>query len=375
MQVVLGAGLSGLSLAVALVRAGLRDQIVVVDQRTEFGRDRTWCTWASPGLPFMELSRHRWHTWEVASAAGTARGSSRSRPYIHISSEDFYAAALAELDAAPQVQLRLGERVTEVGDGWAQTSKERLEGTVHDGLAMGSPALRHTRMDLWQAFLGWEVQTEEPRFDPGVATLMDFRIGQEDGLNFLYVLPFAPDRALVEHTSIARGGPARHKRQKALREHLGDGYEVLYEERGRLPMTTAPIPALRSPGTTGIGIAGGAMRPSSGYAFSRVQAHCTALARSIVRGEPFPERAGSRRRAALDATFLHALAKEPEAFPERFRRLVEQVPGTSFARFMTDASTARDDLRVMAALPPGPFARAAVRAGLSDRADPATRID
>lgn len=374
-QVILGAGLSGLSLAVALVRAGVKEEIAVVDRRTDFGRDRTWCTWASPGLPFLELARHRWHGWEVVTHSGTARGASRTRPYVRIDSADFYAAALEELERAPQVTVRLDERVSEVGDGWAQTSKERLHGTVHDGLALGSPALRQTRIDLWQAFLGWEVQTEQPRFDPGVATLMDFRISQEDGLNFLYVLPFAPDRALVEHTSFARGGPARHKRQKALRAHLGDGYEIGHEERGRIPMTTAPIPARRSAGTNAIGIAGGALRPSSGYSFSRVQAHSAAIARAVAAGEPLPARAGVRRRAALDDVFLHALAVEPDAFADRFRTLVDRVPGTTFARFMSDHSTPRDEARVIAALPKRPFLRAAGRAALSDRSDPLTRID
>lgn len=374
-QVILGAGLSGLSLSVALVRAGVREDIVLVDKRTEFGRDRTWCTWASPGLPFLELAKHRWHSWDVITAGGAARGSSRTRPYVHIDSADFYAAALEELDRAPQVTLRLDERVSEVGDGWAQTSKGRLEGTIHDGLALGSPALRQTRMDLWQAFLGWEIQTEQPRFEPGVATLMDFRVSQEDGVNFLYVLPFAPDRALVEHTSLARGGPARHKRQKALRAYLGEGYEIVHEERGRLPMTTVPIPALRSPRTNAIGVAGGALRPSSGYAFSRVQAHSVAIARAIVAGEPPPARAGARRLATLDNVFLHALAREPETFAERFRTLVDKVPGDAFARFMSDQSTPRDEARVMAALPTRPFLRAAGRAALDDRGDPLGRLD
>lgn len=374
-QVILGAGLAGLSLAVQLVRHGVREPIVVVDQRTEFGRDRTWCTWASPDLPFLELSRHHWSTWEVVTTAGAGRGTSRARPYVHIDSADFYAVALDELERAANVEVRLGERVTDLGDGWAQTSRERLEGQIHDGLAMSSPALRQTRMDLWQAFHGWEVQTDTARFDPGVATLMDFRVDQDEGVNFLYVLPYAPDRALVEHTSFARGGPARHKRRKALAAYLGDGYEIVHEERGRLPMTTAPIPARRSERTNAIGIAGGALRPSSGYAFSRVQAHSIAIARAVAAGQPTPERAGLRRRGALDNVFLHALATEPEAFPERFRALVERVPGTVFARFMTDQSSPRDEARVMAALPVRPFARAAIAAASSDREDITTRID
>ena len=368
MQIILGAGLAGLSLAVALVRAGLREQIVLVDQRTDFVRDRTWCTWDVRNMPFLELATHRWESWEVVTAQGAARASSAQRPYLHIPADVFYAAALEELDRAPNVELRLGVRVLEVGDGWARTSKGRLEGMVHDGLSLGSPALSRLEIEFWQTFLGWEVQTEQPRFDPGVATLMDFRVEQDEGLSFLYVLPFAPDRALVEHTTFGRGRVARHKRERALRAYLGEGYEVVHTERGRLPMTTARIHAARSERTTAIGIAGGAMRASSGYAFARVQAHSAALARALVRGTPPPRRAGRPRRAVLDTVFLHALALHPEEFPEYFRTIVDRVPADVFARFMTDRSSPADEAQIVRALPPGPFALAALRATIAYRA-------
>lgn len=364
MQIVLGAGLGGLSLAVALVREGVTGPIVVVDRRTTFGHDRTWCTWAMPGVPFLELARHRWATWEVITPEGASRATSAAHPYVHIASEDFYSAALETLERAPNVELRLGETVLELGDGWARTERERLDGLVHDALALGSPALRGRRLEpLWQGFLGWEVEVPEPRFEPGVVTLMDFRTPQDGDLQFLYTLPFSPTRALVEHTSFAPRGPGAEIRRERLREYLGD-CEILHEERGRLPMTTARLPALRSPRTAALGIAGGGMRASSGYAFSRVQAHATALARAVARGEPLPRRAGSRRRAALDAVFLRAMTNDPAAFPEHFRALVDRVPSAAYARFMADASSPPDEARVMAALPVLPFARASAQASL-----------
>ena len=360
MQIVLGAGLAGLSLAAALVREDVREPIVVIDRRTAFTRDRTWCTWAGPDLPFARCATHRWSSWEVVTDRSTARDGSVSQPYVHIPSDAFYAAALAQIEG--RVELRLGETVLEVGDGWARTDAGEYRGLVHDALALGSPALRGLRPELWQAFLGWEVEVGEPRFDPGVATLMDFRCPQEPaGVTFFYVLPFSPTRALVEHTSFAPGpGIPADRRRAALREWLGE-HTVLHEERGRLPMTTARLPALRTPRTTALGIAGGGLRASSGYAFSRVQSHAAAVARAVATDGPLPRRAGLARRAALDAVFLRAFADDPGAFPERFRALAERVPGDVYARFMSDASSPADEARVMAALPPLPFMRAAAR--------------
>lgn len=361
---ILGAGLAGLSLACALVSRGVQDPIVVIDRRTTFDRDRTWCTWAVPGVPFLELATHRWTEWEVHTADGRGHGTSARHPYVHLPADVFYAAALDRLGRASNVELRLGEAVTEVGDGWARTEHATYDGTVYDGLALGSPALRGRPpgdVELWQGFVGWEVETDAPAFEPGVAVLMDFRVEQpDDGVAFVYVLPFSATRALVEHTTFARTAPPPAAHRRALGAHLGDrtAFTVLHEEDGRLPMTTSALPARRSPRTAAIGTAGGALRASSGYAFSRTQAHVAALAEAIAHDRSLPVRAGDRRRAALDSVFLQALDDEPGTFPETFRALVDGVGGDAFARFMADASSLADEASVIAACPTRSFARA-----------------
>jgi glycine/D-amino acid oxidase-like deaminating enzyme len=65
-HLVLGAGCAGLSLACALLDAGVGERIVLVDRRTAFANDRTWCFWDTRGdLPFA-----RW-----PPTAGRAGGS------------------------------------------------------------------------------------------------------------------------------------------------------------------------------------------------------------------------------------------------------------------------------------------------------------
>jgi lycopene beta-cyclase len=360
-HLILGAGSAGLSLALALLREGVREPITLVDARTAFGRDRTWCLFDVRPTPFARLARQRWAAWEL----GGARSGSARHPYLRLDSADVYAAALARLDRAPNVELLLGERVLEVGDGWASTERGRLEAAwVYDGLALGSPALRGVRPELWQRFLGHEVEVDAPVFEPGVATLMDFGVPQPDGgLAFMYVLPFDARRALVEHTTIGRGTVSSAIRREAIAEYLaGRGardWRVTHTERGAIPMTTADLAPGRGERTVAIGVAGGAVRPSSGYAFGRIQAQVGAIAAAVAAGQAPPRRLGPPRRLALDAIFLRALAAHPEGFPEYFRRIAERVPGDAFARFMGDASSPVDEARVIAALPKAPFAAAA----------------
>jgi lycopene beta-cyclase len=396
--VILGAGLAGLSLARALLAEGLRAPLLVIDRRRAFGRDRTWCWWDVAPTPWTALASRRWPRWRVClPGAQEAVHEDPAHPYVHLAAPDFYAAALAALDAAPQAELRLGERVLEVDPDperpRVRTDRETIEAArVYDALAGGSPLLRGRpagEVELEQRFLGLEVELDRPGFDPGTVTLMDFRGARQDrgGLRFAYVLPFSPTRALVEDTSI--GGPRRapEERRAAVEAWLAAhtparSWTVQHEERGRIPMTSAPFPAHHGPRVHAVGVAAGAVRPSSGYAFARTQAHCGALAAAVVRRGPLPAGPGHPRRAALDAIFLRALQADPPAFAERFHRLVAGTPAAAFARFMTDASSPADELRMIRALPPRPFLAAALgvsstrpsaRGRAARRATPAAR--
>jgi len=139
-------------------------------------------------------------------------------------------------------------------------------------------------------------------------------------------------------------------------------WTVRHEEHGRIPMTTHRFPLHRGARVHAVGTAAGAVRPSSGYAFMRTQAHCRALARAVVRGEPLPQTLAPARRTLLDTVFLRALRERPGAFPRYFELLLRRTSAGAFARFMSDASTPADEARVIAALPKTPFLLAAGKA-------------
>lgn len=362
-HLILGAGCAGLSLACALLDAGVDEPITLVDARTDFGRDRTWCLFDVRATPFADLATHRWTTWEIG---GVACHDDR-HPYVRLDSPDVYAVALRRLERAPNVELRLGEAVRSIGDGSVVTDRGVLRAArVYDALSLGSPGLRGLRPQAWQTFLGHEVTVAEPVFDPGVATLMDFDVPQpRGGVAFLYVLPFDERRALVEHTVIGTHAvPAAERRRviEGFLERRGAGARtVTHRERGAIPMTTGPLARPGARHAIPIGTAGGAVRPSSGYAFGRIQAQVAGVVADVIAGRTPDARVGSPRTGAMDAIFLRVLAAEPERFPAHFRRLAERVPAAALARFLGDAGTVLDDARIVAALPKTPFAAAALR--------------
>lgn len=365
--IVLGAGLAGLSLARALVRERRDARVVVVDRRTSWERDRTWCFWAVPGLPFAELATASWESWRTVGARGAFAQRSARHRYLHLPADRFYEAVLAELAVAPGVSIVPGTRVLDVhedgrGGVVVETSAGTLDGAVAVDAMGGRGPLLAGRPDgaveLRQRFLGLEVETERPIFDPGMATLMDFRVPAVPGaVRFAYVLPFSRTRALVEDTTL---GPRGLHLAAADREDVVRGYldgilgagavREVRRESGSLPMTTHAFPAARSRRLVAAGQAAGAGRPSSGYAFARTQRHALALAGALAAGAPPPRMVGEARHRALDALFLRALARDPAAAPAWFEAMAARVPAGAFARFMSDASTPADEARVVAAL-------------------------
>jgi lycopene beta-cyclase len=379
--VVLGAGCSGLAVALELTRRGSSRPIVLVDRRTAYRNDRTWSFWSDEREPAARLATAAWHEWAVITGDGTVRRRRRGVAYRRIRAADRYRAALAELAAAPAVHLRLGERVTGLedrpdGPPAVRTSAGRIvPGVLVDcrGPAFDAAAIAEARRrGVWlaQEFLGLRIRAERPVFDASSATLLDFRLPQEDGIRFAYVLPTSPTEALVESVRLTpepRMDAAAHRRLIA--EHLTRShgltvaeFTVLGEERGLIPMTDADPRPVRGPRHYALGLAGGAARPSTGYAFLRIHRSAAELAAAVVAGRAPSLELDGRRRRLLDAVFLRFLLRRPAGVPDVFARMFARTPPAALLRFLGDTSTPVDELRLIAALPKAPFL--AILAGL-----------
>jgi lycopene beta-cyclase len=358
--VVLGAGLAGLSLADALLDRDPKTRIVLLDRRHRWGRDRTWCTWLTGPLRFADLATHQWSRWELASRGRRVIRHSRSHPYIHLDSRDLYAHVLARIARAPRAEVRTGHRVRAVhpqGSGWiVETDHERVTAArVVDAMGPLSPLGQHDDVARQQRFLGWEIEADDDRFDPTAVTLMDFRGVVDGALTFFYVLPFSSRRALVEHTTIGGAGPSAQARRTALTaeadRRCGPGrWRAVFEERGRIPMSASTGTPARGPGFFTAGAAAGAIRPSSGYAFTRSQRHTERLAAALTEGRGQPAVAPTAH-SVLDRLFLAALSRAPDGGEQLLWQLATGLDADRFARFMTDTASPIDDLHVASSIP------------------------
>lgn len=393
---ILGAGCAGLALALDLRRQGFEQPIVLLDRRSRWTDDRVWCFWSGPDEDGAEIATATWSRWAVRGPERLVKRSARRTAYRRVRSGDFTAAAFEELAAAGGVHLLPRERVLDVLERPGKAPMVRTTRRAyapHLVVDARGPRLdrgaaeRPTDGDVWlgQEFVGQTVRVTRPVFDPGTCTLMDFRLAQDDGVRFLYVLPTSGTEALVESVHFSAGSRidvAGHRAR--IEDHLRRvyGFEradiaVLREERGCIPMTTERPRTVLGPRHYAIGAAGGAVRPSSGYAFLRIRRASRRVAADICAGRIPDAKIDTARRRLLDDVFLHFLQVESALVPSVFERMFARCPSSALIRFLTDRSTPLDEVLLVAALPKRPFLTILLRlagARLAPRSAPSRRF-
>lgn len=369
--VMLGGGAAGLGLAFALVNSHLGDRkILIIDKEAKTSNDRTWSFWTPRPTPFDSMVYKTWNYLEFQGGRFHKRFEVNPYRYQTIRGVDYYRSIHAELALNPNVVLLQGS-VEAVEDG-NTAAKVIVDGEplladwVFDSRLTQEEIHQDTRRYryLKQHFLGWEIRTGSPAFDPNTVTLFDLRTEQREGLCFFYILPFEDKRALVEYTLFSANQLPREDYEKALRGYIQgrlgiSEYKILDEEQGIIPMTNHPFPRRLGKRIMAIGTKGGRVKPSTGYAFARIQKDSQAILRSLAsKGHPFAVPASSPRRKFYDALMLEVIAAQGEKTRPIMTAMFKNNSIQSIFRFLDEESSILEDLRMLASLPPGPFLKA-----------------
>ena len=139
-------------------------------------------------------------------------------------------------------------------------------------------------------------------------------------------------------------------------------------------MFDVPICPL-APGVIPIGLAAGACRPSTGYAFLAIQRQAKRLAQALAReGTLSPaavaETEGISRPSILrvmDRILLAAIQRRPTEAPVFFYRLFESADPAALVRFLMEAPRASDVAEVIRVMPGLRLLRAMLPEGISRR--------
>ncbi|WP_020401716.1 lycopene cyclase family protein [Gracilimonas tropica] len=370
--IIAGGGLSGLSLAWYLARGGYQGEVLVVDSTFAPHNDKTWCFWTNREPPFKEIIYKRWKkTWVSVLDYSTFRYLNEYT-YHCIRSGDFREYVLRELKKHSNFDL-LEENILDFSANKNKAVLLTKNGDTYLANYIFQSVLKPKNLDrsqikyqLIQHFLGWEVHTHESMFDPETFTIMDFDNEFSPGVGFMYVLPYADNKALLEFTVFSKEPLDKKRYKQKIRHYLyhnygldKEHYEIGRKEYGEIPMEDRPHVPFYENNIINLGAVGGQTKPSTGYTFTRIQDYTQKLAQNIIQGkDPIPPQPSKFKYRYYDLLLLHILANSTEESLRVFRSLYKKNSLDELFRFLGEDSSFIQDLKIMSSVPYTPFFKA-----------------
>ena len=346
---VLGSGCAALSLAANINLLSDNQLHVIAPEVHKSDQDHIWGFWEMDWLQdAVPLARKTWHKWAVRNTDTEVIMHADAYPYHAITRRTWLEHCNAR---AQENDVFFHEDMTQL----VTLSPKQ----VFDS----RPPRREPNMML-QHFIGWEIRAEPGSFDDSTAILMDFRCDQSRGMHFIYCLPFSDREALVESTLFSPTLETNEFYETAisswLKKHAGvSRFNLLRREQGAIPLG---VMKRHDPDFQGIGANGGAIRPSSGYAFSFIQKQIDTALKYVSDGHML-QFATPHKPIDLwmDKIFLSVLRYQPRYASKIFIALAGSLTGDEFARFLSGEANISLRAKVVAAMPSLPFIRALLR--------------
>ena len=362
--IIVGGGLAGSLAALAMARAQPGRPLLLLEAGAVFGGNHTWSFFdgdvpdGAAGL-VAELAPVRWPRHRVFFPG---RGRELALAYNAVESP-----ALDRL-----VRRALPAGVWRTGCDVRAIAPDSV--VLADGTAIAACGVIDARgprampgLDLgWQKFVGIEFAAAAP--DPACATVMDACVAQSDGYRFVYTLPLAADRVLVEDTYYSEN-PALDATEVAARVRAyaaaqGIAGAELRHEAGALPIIIGGDPARFWPAEDAvarIGLAGGFFHPITGYSFGmalRIAGELAALADWSGPALAAWTRARflAHWRAGVFDRMLNRMMFRAAAPDQRWRVFSHfyRLPEATIARFYAGRLSATDRMRLLSGRPPVP---------------------
>ncbi|TXD47791.1 lycopene cyclase family protein [Polaribacter sp. IC073] len=365
--IIAGAGCAGLSLLYKILQEPTlqKKSILMIDKDTKKNNDRTWCFWEKNAGSFESIVHAKWNTLEFLSTDFEKKLALGSYTYKMIQGIDFYNFVLNYAKKFTNVTFLQENIVAITSDAFSATVKTtdnlHTAKTVFNSTNLFNPKMNEEN-SLLQHFKGWVIKTAQPKFNPEIGRLMDFRVSQEHGATFVYVLPTSTTEALVEYTLFTPTILEKEMYASALKKYIKEelkikDYSISHEEFGVIPMSLAKFEKNPKKNIINIGTSGGFTKASSGYTFQFIQKDVTEIVENLKLGKNLNLAPSYKDKLYnwYDRTLIDVLLSKKLTGRAVFSRIFKKNSPEKILAFLGNESTLLEDIAIMKTLPLKPF--------------------
>lgn len=366
-----GMGASNSLLLISLIRNGLTKdkKIAVLDIDSKAKNDKTYCFWADPEEPIVsELSSIISYKFTSIRVNGSRVDSIENCPYHYIRSIDLYNEAFKMLKKA-QIdfyQSFVTDITVENEIYTLQTPDEKYYSKyVFDSRPPVIDAISENDIYLHQSFYGLHIKCPNDVFYKNTFDMMNFNIEQDNFTQFVYVIPFSSNEALVELTRFGAEkidlSYARRLLENFITTEFGR-HQIIAEEVGCIPMSTFKNPVNQFEGVLNTGASANLIKPSTGYGFKNMF-YFSKMVTERIRTNNLMHfntiKLNSKSRFNFyDNLLLIILLHWPSLGKKIFSRLFNKVPVLTVFSFLEEKTSLREEIRIFISLPVKPFIKA-----------------
>jgi lycopene beta-cyclase len=346
--VIVGAGVSGLTLAHYLAHELQKPaSIMIVDRDVD--PDYNISFWSPGQTPFQPIMTHEWSQIAVRHGADQRvcpLGAYRIQAFWRA---DFDAFTRGQLQAAPNVKL-IDANVTALEDCGDHVEITTDMGSLSAAWAFDSRQTIHSlrkndRSLLLMQGLAWEIETDEPAFEPHTATLFDFLLDTPD-FDFVYVLPYTSRSALVNCAYVTPYETAVTRKyceavlDQYIQERIGSrNYRVGKVSYGRIPLAGKQVQRDPHSRIVPIGVRAGMVKTATSYAFTRILDDSKAILNALNEtNNPHYARRNHWYYAWSDRRMAHVFRSAPQITQRMMFEMFQPSSGDVSLRFLDEAN-------------------------------------
>jgi len=344
--------------------------IAIVEPDNKTTNDRTFCFWATEAdILNLKINNLISYSWDNIEINGINKERIAPLHYFHVKGIDLYTETKNIL-SHHNVRL-FNTLLTEKPSIKANCFEIILANesiTVNKVFDSRPPAFNPTlknQSHLYQSFYGWKIKTTTKFFDVSTMVMMDFNVPQNNYTQFVYILPYDENTALIELTRFGDQKLLKEESQLILADYIekiGVSYDILEHEQGVIPMSSANIVTDDfGKNWINVGARANMLKSTSGYAFHAMAEDALIQTEAIKKNQVPIRKPKKQRFVFYDRLLLKILSEKPENGKLIFETLFKKVAVPKVLSFLREKTNLVDEAFIFSKLPKRLFIQTAVQ--------------